>query len=159
MYATLEAKEIRPKARYSLPDRQKLYANGSHCDRRFLYAVGPIRAVHELTVFDRKGNSLPKKDLEMKVSQLIQLLSSYPTDTEVLVEGYENGYDPLHSVYMQTLAKVLNAADYDGLFDAPENLVLDVTGETLTGIQRMARRENGEHHSYLVITGLRGHRR
>lgn len=95
----------------------------------------------------------------MKASQLIQLLSSYPPDTEVLVEGYENGYDPLHSVHMQTLAKVLNAADYDGLLDAPENLILDVTGETLTGIRRMARRENGEHHRYLVITGLRGHRR
>lgn len=95
----------------------------------------------------------------MKISQLIQLLSSYPADTEVLVEGYENGYDPLHSVHMGTLAKVLNAADYDGLFDAPENLILDVAGETLTGIRKMARRENGEHHRYLVITGLRGRRR
>lgn len=32
----------------------------------------------------------------MKVSQLIQLLSDYPADTKVLVEGYENGYDPTH---------------------------------------------------------------
>jgi len=136
-----------------------LYGQDSRFDRRFLYAAALTRPAHELTVFDRKSSSRNKKAFKMKVSQLIQLLSSYPTDTEVLVEGYENGYDPLHSVHMQTLAKVLNAADYDGLFDAPENLVLDVTGETLTGIRRMARRENGEHHSYLVITGLRGQRR
>ena len=47
----------------------------------------------------------------MKVAQLIQLLSDYPAETEVLVEGYENGYDPVHSLSIRTMAKVLNAAD------------------------------------------------
>ena len=31
---------------------------------------------------------------------LIQLLSDYPADTKVLVEGYENGYYPTHSLPM-----------------------------------------------------------
>ncbi len=68
----------------------------------------------------------------MNVAQLIQLLSDYPADTEVLVEGYENGYDPVHSLSTNTVAKVLNAADYDGLFDTPDNLEVEAPGEKLT---------------------------
>lgn len=52
MYATLEAREIRREARYSLPDRQKLYGQDSRFDRRFLYAAALTRPAHELTVFE-----------------------------------------------------------------------------------------------------------
>ncbi|WP_313263064.1 hypothetical protein [Stutzerimonas kunmingensis] len=52
----------------------------------------------------------------MTVAQLIQLLQQFPDDMAVLVEGYENGYDPIHSLSIQELAGVQNAADYDGLF-------------------------------------------
>lgn len=65
----------------------------------------------------------------MKVAQLIQLLSDYPAETEVLVEGYENGYDPVHSLSIRTVAKVLNPADYDGLFDTPDNIELEAPSE------------------------------
>lgn len=93
------------------------------------------------------------------VAQLIQLLRQFPEDTDVLVEGYENGYDPIHSLSMKTLAGVQNAADYDGLFDAPENLTLETPGEKPTGIRALARKENGERLSCVVIAGLRGQRR
>jgi hypothetical protein len=95
----------------------------------------------------------------MNVAQLIQLLSDYPADTEVLVEGYENGYDPVHSLSTKTVAKVLNAADYDGLFDTPDNLEVEAPGEKLTGFKAMARKENGERMNCVVIAGLRGHKR
>lgn len=57
----------------------------------------------------------------MTVAQLIQWLQQFPDDMAVLVEGYENGYDPIHSLSIQELAGVQNVADYDGLFDTPNN--------------------------------------
>jgi len=95
----------------------------------------------------------------MRVAQLIQLLQQFPDDMAVLVEGYETGYDPIHSLSMQELAGVQNAADYDGLFDAPSNLVMEIPGEKLTGIRAMTRKENVERLSCVVIAGLRGQRR
>ncbi|WPH10675.1 hypothetical protein P8730_12980 [Pseudomonas aeruginosa] len=95
----------------------------------------------------------------MKVSQLIKLLSTYPAATEVLVEGYENGYDPVHSLTTKTLAGVVNAADYDGLFDTPDNLEQNTLDENMTGFRSMARRENGTRADCVVILGLRGQRR
>lgn len=85
----------------------------------------------------------------MKVAQLIQLLSDYPAETEVLVEGYENGYDPVHSLSIRTVAKVLNPADYDGLFDTPDNLELEAPSEKLTGVKAMARKKTAN-----VLTAL-----
>lgn len=95
----------------------------------------------------------------MKVTQLIKLLSDYPADAEVLVEGYENGYDPIHSLSMKKLAGVQNAEEYDGLFDTPDNLELPTPGETLKGLRALARKDSGERFSCVVITGLRGHLR
>jgi len=92
----------------------------------------------------------------MTVAQLIQWLQQFPDDMAVLVEGYENGYDPIHSLSIQELAGVQNAADYDGLFDTPNNLVMEIPGEKLTGIRAMARKDNGERLSCVVIAGLRG---
>lgn len=95
----------------------------------------------------------------MKVAQLIRLLSDYPADAEALVEGYENGYDPIHSLSMGKLGRVQNAEEYDGLFDTPDNLQLPTTGDTLKGLRALVRKYGGEHLSCVVITGLRGHRR
>ena len=53
----------------------------------------------------------------MTVAQLIHLLQQLPHDMEVLVEGYENDYGPIHSLSTQAMAGVQKAADYDGLFD------------------------------------------
>lgn len=95
----------------------------------------------------------------MKVAQLIKLLSDCPANAEVLVEGYENGYDPIHSLSIKTVAGVQNAEEYDGLFDTPNNLEVQTPGETRTGLRAMARKDNGERLDCIVITGLRGHLR
>lgn len=95
----------------------------------------------------------------MNIAQLIELLGQYPDDVDVLVEGYENGYDPIHSLSMKTLAGVQNAEEYDGIFDTPDNLELPTLGETLTGLRALARKDSGERFSCVVITGLRGHLR
>lgn len=44
----------------------------------------------------------------MNVAQLTQLLSNYRAETEILVEGYETGYDHVHSVTLKTVAGVVN---------------------------------------------------
>jgi len=95
----------------------------------------------------------------MKISQLIELLGQYPNDMDVLVEGYENGYNPIHSLSIKNLAGVQNAEEYDGLFDTPNNLELPTPGNNLTGLRAMARRSGGERFDCVVITGLRGHLR
>ena len=92
----------------------------------------------------------------MKIAQLIELLRQYPDDMDVFVEGYENGYDPVLSLSMKTLAGVQNAEEYDGLFDTPDALELNTPGKNLTGLLAMARRSGGERFSGVVITGRRG---
>lgn len=46
-------------------------------------------------------------------------MATPPADAEVLVEGYENGYDPIHSLSMKELAGVQNAEDYDWHLGCP----------------------------------------
>jgi len=92
----------------------------------------------------------------VKIAKLIELLGQYPDDMDVLVEGYENGYDPIHSLSIKKLTGVQNAEEYDGLFDTPDNLELHTPGKNLTGLRAMARRSGGERFSGVVITGLRG---
>tara|TARA_Y100000588_G_scaffold299976_1_gene321391 strand:- start:99 stop:386 length:288 start_codon:yes stop_codon:yes gene_type:complete len=95
----------------------------------------------------------------MNVAQLMQLLSNYPAETEILIEGYETGYDPVHSITLKTVAGVMNPADYDGLFDTPDNLATEPPNKTLSGVKSMVRTETGERFQCLLITGQRGHRR
>lgn len=91
----------------------------------------------------------------MNVAQLMQLLSNYPAETEILIEGY----DPVHSITLKTVAGVMNPADYDGLFDTPDNLATEPPNKTLSGVKSMVRTETGERFQCLLITGQRGHRR
>ena len=95
----------------------------------------------------------------MNVAQLVQLLSNYPAETEILIEGYETGYDPVHSITLKTVAGVMNPADYDGLFDTPDNLATEPPNKTLSGVKSMVRTETGERFQCLLITGQRGLRR
>lgn len=95
----------------------------------------------------------------MKIGQLIDLLKQYPADREVLVEGYETGFDPVHSLSRKILAGVQNAEDYDGLYDIPENLVVDNPSAPLFGVRAMSKKDSGERLECVVITGLRGQKR
>ena len=98
-------------------------------------------------------------NIMMNVAQLMQLLSNYPAETEILIEGYETGYDPVHSITLKTVAGVMSPEDYDGLFDTPDNLATEPPNKTLSGVGSTVRTETGERIQCLLITGQRGLRR
>jgi hypothetical protein len=73
----------------------------------------------------------------MKVSDLIAQLQQLPADLEVLVEGYETGFDPIHALEIRTIDLNAAAEEWDGEFE-----------ESPDGAQEA-----------LLILGRRGHRR
>lgn len=56
----------------------------------------------------------------MIVSELIKTLTELPQDYIVLGRGYEDGYDAIEDVDVETLVKCANAW-YDGEFQEPES--------------------------------------
>ena len=64
----------------------------------------------------------------MKVSQLIKLLSTYPAATEVLVEGYENGYDP---VSWDPIHQARHAEIVSTLMTVAKNYSVEIPGHWL----------------------------
>jgi hypothetical protein len=56
----------------------------------------------------------------MKASELIKLLQEIPPDTEVLVDGYEDGLSPIMSVGLQTVALEPNLNAWSGIFDTSD---------------------------------------
>lgn len=52
----------------------------------------------------------------MTVAELIEELRSLPSDLPVLVEGYETGWDGIHSMRELGVESVPNANDWDGEF-------------------------------------------
>lgn len=56
----------------------------------------------------------------MKVKDLIDRLNTFPPDLQVLVQGYENGYDGVVRIEKISVAKNIDAADYDGEYDNSE---------------------------------------
>lgn len=73
----------------------------------------------------------------MKVATLIEQLQQLPPDLDVLVEGYESGFDPIHSLVIRAVERNTAAKDWDGEF------------EESPGAARTA----------LLILGRRGYRR
>ena len=55
----------------------------------------------------------------MKIKELIKILSQYPQDLEILVNGYESGFDEISKTRIKKikLKKVDNPNDYDGEFE------------------------------------------
>ncbi len=47
----------------------------------------------------------------MKVSELIDALQPFPSDAQVLVQGYEDGYDNIKTIRQMPVVK--NPKDYD----------------------------------------------
>lgn len=50
----------------------------------------------------------------MTAAELIELLSAYPSDLQVLVEGYETGFDVIHSVEQKNIERYRHAQPWDG---------------------------------------------
>lgn len=57
----------------------------------------------------------------MKVSELIDALKTMPTDAQVLVQGYESGYDDIVRLEERPVVKNADTNDWDGEYDDAEN--------------------------------------
>lgn len=53
----------------------------------------------------------------MTVSELIAQLQQLTADLEVLVEGYETGFDPIHALEICTIERNAAAEEWDGEFE------------------------------------------
>lgn len=53
----------------------------------------------------------------MNISDLIECLQQFPPDLDVLVEGYETGFDPIHSLKVCAVERNVKAEDWDGEFE------------------------------------------
>lgn len=73
----------------------------------------------------------------MKISELIAQLQQLPADLDVLVEGYETGFDPIQALEIRAVELSVAAEDWDGEFE--ESPCAD-------------------RHALLIL-GRRGHRR
>lgn len=54
---------------------------------------------------------------DLKVSDLIQILSQYDPDTIICIPGYEGGFSPIHGVKKTELLKDVNDEWYYGPHD------------------------------------------
>ena len=54
---------------------------------------------------------------DMKVSDLIQILSQYDPETVLVIPGYEGGFSPIHGVTKKELLKDVNDEWYYGPHD------------------------------------------
>lgn len=52
----------------------------------------------------------------MTASELIALLSAHPADMQVLVEGYETGFDDIRHVKQKNVERYRHAQEWDGEF-------------------------------------------
>ncbi len=52
----------------------------------------------------------------MKNSELIERLQRFSPDMDVLVEGYEIGFDPVHALEIRAVERSASAEDWDGEF-------------------------------------------
>ncbi|SDR90707.1 hypothetical protein E5198_09495 [Pseudomonas sp. A-1] len=73
----------------------------------------------------------------MTVSELIELLQRLSPDLDVMVEGYETGFDSIHALEIRVVERNEAADDWDGEFDE----------------------SHGAGRQALLILGRRGHRR
>lgn len=70
---------------------------------------------------------LPQPELitqpnDMKVSDLIQILSQYDPETVLVIPGYEGGFSPLHTARLETLLKNVNDEWYYGSHDTVDSV-------------------------------------
>lgn len=73
----------------------------------------------------------------MKISELIAQMQQLPADLDVLVEGYETGFDPIQALEIRSVELSVAAEDWDGEFEESPGADLQA----------------------LLILGRRGHRR
>lgn len=93
----------------------------------------------------------------MDVKGLIQLLSTLPQDAEIIVDGYENGFDSVHELQKMQVVQVKNPEDYDGQYQLESDL--NEVSFHLTSPQKQDIKEtiqNGKRVNAVLIRGKRG---
>lgn len=96
----------------------------------------------------------------MDVKGLIQLLSTLPQDAEIIVDGYENGFDSVHELQKMQVVQVKNPEDYDGQYQLESDL--NEVSFHLTSAQKQDIKEtiqNGKRVNAVLIRGKRGNLR
>lgn len=78
----------------------------------------------------------------LTVKQIIERLSQYPEDAVVLVEGYETGWDDIHSIRQAVVVEYRKANEWDGEYQEESQF-----------------NQPGKSRSAVFIEGCRGHRR
>ena len=59
----------------------------------------------------------------MTVKELIDYLSQENPDMEVVVNGYEDGFDPIKTPYKKSVNEVPDAKWYNGLYNESYNIM------------------------------------
>jgi len=57
----------------------------------------------------------------MTVKELIEILKKFPSDTLIVTEGYETGYEPIKIVRIIKVEEVQDRHWWDGKFEISEN--------------------------------------
>lgn len=94
----------------------------TRCDQHIDTRTSGIANVMGMGITNAIGRDPALSDIRkaMTAGQLIEILSKYPSDLPVLVEGYETGFDEIHKV--QTIEAEVNqdAEDWDGQYQPAE---------------------------------------
>ncbi len=93
----------------------------------------------------------------MTVQDLINALLLLPNDAEILVDGYENGFDSVHELQQIQVVQVKNPEDFNGQYQLETDL--NDRGWYLTEEQKQDITETiqyGKRINAVIIRGKRG---
>lgn len=96
----------------------------------------------------------------MKAKDLIRVLSAMPADAEIIVEGYETGFDSVHEIQEIKVVEVKNPSEFDGQYQLESELndqSWHLTAEQKQDIAETIQR--GKRFYAVLIRGKRGHLR
>ncbi|WPC03492.1 hypothetical protein SBP02_11920 [Pseudomonas benzenivorans] len=92
----------------------------------------------------------------MTVQDLINALLLLPKDTEIVVEGYENGFDAVHELQQIQVVQVKNPEDFNGQYQLESDL--NNHGWYLTTEQKQDITETIQHGKRINAVLIRGKR-
>lgn len=96
----------------------------------------------------------------MTVKDLIKALLLLPKDAEIMVEGYENGFDSVHELQQIQVVQVKNPEDFNGQYQFESDL--NDSDWYLTAEQKQDITETiqyGKRINAVLIRGKRGYLR
>ena len=94
----------------------------TRCDQHIDTRTSGITNVMGMSITNAIGRDPALSDIRkaMTAGQLIEILSKYPSDLPVLVEGYETGFDPIHSIVPAKAIPNPENQEHDGEFEKDE---------------------------------------